>query len=181
MRKLKNSELNRKTEEEYKRAKKSPFVLVLDNIRSLNNIGSFFRSGDAFLCERIFLCGITAVPPDNGIRKTALDAEKSVDWKYYENTHDAVKDLRRAGYRVLAVEQAEDSTILNDFSPEPGAKYAFVFGNEVKGVRQSVIDLCHGCLELPQEGVKHSVNVSVCAGIVMWDFYSKINFKTPNR
>lgn len=177
MRKLKNSELTRKTEQEYKQADKNPFVLVLDNIRSLNNIGSFFRTGDAFLCEKIYLCGITATPPDNGIRKTALDAEKSVDWKYLKETKDALFELREKNYILLAIEQAENSTYLQNFIPEKGKKYAFVFGNEVKGVQQSVIDICDGCLEIPQEGVKHSVNVSVSAGIVMWDFYSKIKYR----
>lgn len=177
MRKLKNSELTRKTEDEYKEAAKSPFVIVLDNIRSLNNIGSFFRTGDAFLCEKIYLCGITATPPDNGIRKTALDAEKSVDWEYAKKTKDALNELREKNYILLAIEQADNSTMLQDFIPEKGKKYAFIFGNEVKGVQQSVIDICDGCLEIPQEGVKHSVNVSVSAGIVMWDFYSKIKYR----
>jgi tRNA G18 (ribose-2'-O)-methylase SpoU len=177
VRKLKNSELTRKTEDEYKQAAKSPFVIVLDNIRSLNNIGSFFRTGDAFLCEKIYLCGITATPPDNGIRKTALDAEKSVDWEYAKETEDALFSLRKKNYTLLAIEQADNSTMLQDFIPEVEKKYALVFGNEVKGVQQSVIDICDGCLEIPQEGVKHSVNVSVSAGIVMWDFYSKIKFR----
>ncbi len=180
MRKLKNHELNRKTEEEYKKSVKNPFVIILDNIRSLNNIGSFFRTGDAFLCEKIYLCGITATPPDNGIRKTALDAERSVDWEYFEDAVDTVKLLQSKGYEVLAVEQTENSTMLNNFKPVPGRKYAFIFGNEVKGVQQSVINVCNGCLEIPQEGIKHSVNVSVSAGMVLWDFYSKIKFPPTN-
>lgn len=176
MRKLKNSELDRKTEEEYKTSPKNPFVIVLDNIRSLNNIGSFFRTGDAFLCEKIYLCGITATPPDNGIRKTALDAERSVDWEYSPDALETVKLLRNKGYIVMAVEQAEGSTLLHEFQPDSKFKYAFVFGNEVKGVQQSVIDCCNGCLEIPQEGIKHSVNVSVSAGMILWDFYSKIKY-----
>ena len=174
MQKLKNKELNRKTVTEYKESQKNPFIIVLDNVRSLNNIGSFFRTGDAFLTEQIYLCGITATPPDNGIRKTALDAEKSVDWKYFEHTEDAVKELLSKKYEVIAVEQTHNSTMLQDFTPEFGKKYAFVFGNEVKGVRQSVIDICNTCIEIPQEGIKHSVNVSVSGGIVLWDFYQKL-------
>ena len=174
MRKLKNKELNRKTVSEYRNARKNPFTIVLDNVRSLNNIGSFFRTGDAFLTEQIYLCGITATPPDNGIRKTALDAEKSVDWKYFEHTEDAVKNLLSDGYEVMAVEQAQDSIMLQNFMPKSEKKYAFVFGNEVKGVKQSVIDICSGCIEIPQEGIKHSVNISVSGGIVLWDFYQKL-------
>ncbi len=174
MRKLKNSELNRKTETEYKDTNKNPFVVVLDNIRSLNNIGAFFRTADAFLCQKIYLCGITATPPNNGIRKTALDAERVVEWQYFQNTEDAVKELQSQNYEVIAIEQVEGSIMLNDFQPILGKQYAFIFGNEVKGVQQSVIDLCDKCLEIPQEGIKHSVNVSVSAGIVMWDFYSKL-------
>ncbi|MEA2042417.1 MAG: TrmH family RNA methyltransferase [Bacteroidota bacterium] len=174
MRKLKNKELNRKTTQEYKAAQKSPFAVVLDNVRSLNNIGSFFRTGDAFMTQKIFLCGISATPPDNGIRKTALDAEKSVEWEYYPKTEEAVKALKKSGYIVMAVEQVVDSIMLQNFNPMPDKNYAFVFGNEVKGVQQSVIDICDGCIEIPQEGIKHSVNISISGGIVLWDFYSKI-------
>ena len=176
MRKLKNSELNRLGIEEFKAAKKIPLVVVLDNIRSLNNIGSVFRTCDAFLVERVYLTGITATPPNREIHKTALGATDSVNWSYARSTIELVKGLRKEGYKILSVEQAESSLPLNRFSPEEGSKYALVFGNEVKGVQQSVVDLSHQCLEIPQFGTKHSLNISVSCGIVLWDIFSKLRF-----
>ena len=167
-RKLLNEELNRLTTEEYKGAEKLPIVVVLDNVRSLNNIGSVFRTSDAFRLSKIYLCGITATPPHREIHKTALGAEESVDWAYFEETTDAVKELKNEGYTILSVEQAENSISLETFTITPGQKYAFVFGNEVKGVQQEVIDLSDNCIEIPQFGTKHSFNISVTAGIVLW-------------
>jgi 23S rRNA (guanosine2251-2'-O)-methyltransferase len=175
MRKLKNKELNRISVEEFKQTTKTPLVVVLDNIRSCNNIGSVFRTSDALLVEKIHLCGITATPPNNEIRKTALDAEKSVDWEYVENTEDAVADLQQKGFKVYAIEQVEKSIMLPDYQPEENEKVAIVFGNEVKGVKQSVIDICDGSIEIPQYGTKHSFNISVSAGIVLWDLFQKLN------
>jgi 23S rRNA (guanosine2251-2'-O)-methyltransferase len=175
MRKLKNKELNRISVEEFKQTKKTPLVVVLDNIRSCNNIGSVFRTSDALLVEKICLCGITATPPNNEIRKTALDAEKSVDWEYLENTEDAVADLQQKGFKVYAIEQVESSIMLPDYQPEENEKVAIVFGNEVKGVKQSVVDICDGSIEIPQYGTKHSFNISVSAGIVLWDLFQKLH------
>ena len=175
MRKLLNSELNRLTVEEFKKEPKKPVVVVLDNIRSCNNIGSIFRTSDALLIEKIYLCGITATPPNREIHKTALDAEKSVEWKYFEKTEDAVDELKTSEYLVFAVEQAENSISLPDFMPEKDKKIAVIFGNEVKGVQQNVINQFQGCIEIPQFGTKHSFNVSVSAGIVLWDLFQKIN------
>ncbi|HZH73682.1 MAG TPA: RNA methyltransferase [Mariniphaga sp.] len=174
MRKLKINELDRLSPEEYKTAVKTPIVVILDNIRSCNNIGSVFRTADALLLERIFLCGITATPPNKEIHKTALDAEKSVDWQYFEKTEEAVKLLHSEGFQIFAVEQVVDSISLLEFKPQPQHKYAFIFGNEVKGVQQKVINLCDGAVEIPQYGTKHSFNVSVSAGIVLWDVFQKI-------
>ena len=173
MRKLKNSELDRKTIEEFKKSVKTPFIVVLDNIRSLNNIGSVFRTSDAFAVEAVYLCGITAKPPHNDIRKTALGATESVDWKYFENTENAVILLKKAGYIILSVEQAEGSTMLNNFHIEKEKKYAVIMGNEVKGVQQKIIDMSDYCIEIPQVGTKHSLNISVSTGVVLWDLYSK--------
>ncbi len=167
-RKLLNEELNRLTTEEYKEAEKLPIAVVLDNVRSLNNIGSVFRTSDAFLLSRIYLCGITATPPHREIHKTALGAEESVDWQYFEETTDAVKALKAEGYTIISVEQVENSISLETFAITPGEKYAFIFGNEVKGVQQEVIDLSDSCIELPQFGTKHSFNISVTVGIVLW-------------
>jgi 23S rRNA (guanosine2251-2'-O)-methyltransferase len=175
MRKLKNKELNRISVEEFKQTKKTPLVVVLDNIRSCNNIGSVFRTSDALLVEKIYLCGITATPPNNEIRKTALDAEKSVDWEYVENTENTVADLQKKGYKVYAIEQVESSIMLHDYQPEENEKVAIVFGNEVKGVKQSVVDICDGSIEIPQYGTKHSFNISVSAGIVLWDLFQKLH------
>jgi len=181
MRKLKNIELNRISVEEFKKTKKTPLVVVLDNIRSCNNIGSVFRTSDAFLVQKIYLCGITATPPNNEIRKTALDAEKSVDWEYYKDTEDAVKVLCNSGYKVYAIEQVENSILLSDFQPKGSEKIAFVFGNEVKGVKQSVVNSCDGCIEIPQYGTKHSLNISVSAGIVLWDIFQKMGVRQNSR
>lgn len=174
MRKLKITELNRITAEEFKAAEKLPLVVVLDHVRSLYNVGSVFRSSDAFRVESIFLCGITATPPHAEIHKTALGAEDTVDWKYYARTQDAIYDLKSVGWEVWAVEQVEGSVMLQDFEPEKGKKYAIVLGNEVKGVQQEVVDQCDGCIEIPQFGTKHSLNVSVTAGILIWDFACKL-------
>ena len=160
--------------EEYHAAEKTPLVVVLDHVRSLYNVGSIFRTADAFRLAGVCLCGITAVPPHPEIHKTALGAEDSVDWKYFKDTLDAVKWLKDSDYEVLAVEQCEGSTILNDFNVEPGKRYAIILGNEVKGVQQSVVDECEGCLEIPQYGTKHSMNVSVTAGIVIWELVNKM-------
>ncbi|MDR1122099.1 MAG: RNA methyltransferase [Dysgonamonadaceae bacterium] len=174
MRKLKVTELNRISKASFKEAKKIPLVIVLDNVRSLHNVGSVFRTSDAFLVETIYLCGITATPPHAEIHKTALGAEDSVDWKYSANTDEAVSELKHLGYTILAVEQAENSFLLNQFQPDAGKKYAIIFGNEVKGVQQQVMDCCDACLEIPQFGTKHSLNVSVAAGIVIWWFHKNI-------
>lgn len=169
MRKLKITEMNRLTVDEFKQSDKMPLVVVLDDVRSLHNVGAVFRTSDAFRVEAICLCGITATPPQPEIHKTALGAEDSVAWTYYKDTADAVKDLRQAGYTVYGVEQTEGSTMLDHLKLDPSGRYAVVLGNEVKGVRQDVIDLCDGCLEIPQYGTKHSLNVSVTAGIVIWE------------
>ncbi len=166
--------MNRISPEEFKQSEKTPLVVVLDNVRSLHNVGSVFRTGDAFLIEAVYLCGITSTPPQAEIHKTALGAEDSVNWKYFEDTHDALNELKAAGYSVFAIEQAEGSTMLSDFNTRSGIKYAVVLGNEVKGVQQSVVDACDGCIEIPQFGTKHSLNVSVTAGIVIWEFFRKI-------
>jgi len=173
-RKLKNSELARLEISEFKRAKKSPIIIVLDNIRSLNNIGSVFRTSDAFLIEKIYLCGITAQPPHNDIRKTALGSTETVDWEYFENTTDIIDKLKSENVQICSIEQAEKATTLIDFKPQPNTKYAFVFGNEVKGVSQKVVDASHLVIEIPQFGTKHSLNISVSAGVVIWDVFSKL-------
>lgn len=177
MRKLKNRELNRISKDEFKSSNKSPFVIVLDNVRSLNNIGSVFRTSDALLVESIYLCGICASPPHKDIHKTALGAEEVVKWKYFENTIDAISQLKQEGYKIFAIEQAQGSTSLENFMPEENQKYALVFGNEVKGVQQEIVDSSDGCIEIPQFGTKHSFNISVSCGIVLWDIFSKYKFK----
>lgn len=174
MRKRKITELNRITAGEFKRARKTPLVVVLDDVRSLHNIGSVFRTSDAFRVERVYLCGITAVPPHPEMHKTALGAEFTVDWKYVKHTVDAVRELRREGYVVYSVEQAEGSVMLNELTLDQSGKYAVVMGNEVRGVKQEVIDHCHGCIEIPQYGTKHSLNISVAAGIVIWELFNRI-------
>lgn len=162
------------TVEQFHASRKIPLVVVLDNVRSLYNVGSVFRTSDAFRVERIVLCGITATPPNAEIHKTALGAEDTVEWQHYSDTMDAVSVLRNEGYTLLAVEQCEGSTMLGDFNPNNEAKYAVILGNEVKGVQQSVVDKCDACLEIPQYGTKHSLNVSVTAGIVIWELSRKL-------
>ena len=168
-RKLKTIEIERISVEEFQQAEKMPLVVVLDNVRSMYNIGSVFRTADAFRIEEVLLCGITATPPSNEIHKTALGAEESVAWQYFKETTDAVAYLREKGYTLCAIEQCEGSVMLNDFRKETGRKYAVFMGTEVKGVQQQVIDECDVCIEIPQFGTKHSMNVSVTAGIVMWE------------
>ncbi|GAB6012956.1 RNA methyltransferase [Viscerimonas tarda] len=174
MRKLKITELNRISVEDFKKAEKIPLIVVLDNIRSLNNIGSVFRTSDAFLVEAVYLCGITAVPPNAEIHKTALGAEFSVSWTYFEDTCDAIDHLSKNGYETYAIEQVENSISLAGLSLDKKKRYAIVLGNEVKGVQQSVIDKCKGSIEIPQFGTKHSLNVSVTAGIVIWDVFKEL-------
>jgi 23S rRNA (guanosine2251-2'-O)-methyltransferase len=173
MRKLKNSELNRKSVAAFKQAPKTPLILILDDVRSLNNIGSVFRTADAFLVEKIYLCGITATPPNKDIHKTALGATESVDWEYQKDASEVVHKLQAQNVKVLAIEQAEGATSLEQFEVVENNKYAFVLGNEVKGVSQSTIDQCDGVIVIPQEGTKHSLNISVATGVVLWDFYQK--------
>ena len=170
MRKLKITELNRLSPAEFKAAGKIPLLVVLDNVRSLHNVGSVFRTSDAFLVESVYLCGITATPPHPEIHKTALGAENTVDWKYFESTREAVLELKEQGYILLGIEQAENSLMLDELKL-PAGKYAVILGNEVKGVEQSVLDLCDHCIEIPQFGTKHSLNVSVAAGIIIWEFF----------
>ena len=179
MRKLKNSELNRLSVEEFKEVKKLPIVVVLDNIRSLNNIGSVFRTSDAFLLEKIYLCGITAKPPHKDIHKTALGATESVEWEYFDETLDCITKLKKDGYQCVAIEQAHNSVMLNEFDASKQSKIALVFGNEVKGVQQSIIDQCDACVEIPQLGTKHSLNIAVSAGVVLWDLFRAMKFKHP--
>lgn len=170
MRKLKTIEMHRMTVDEFREAEKMPLIVVLDDVRSLHNVGSVFRSCDAFRAEAVYLCGITATPPAAEIHKTALGAEDSMAWRYFETAAEAVAELHRQGYEVLAVEQCEGSTKLPGMAITGGKKYAVILGNEVKGVHQDVIDKSDGCLEIPQYGTKHSLNVSVTAGIVIWEF-----------
>ena len=173
MRKLRNSELGRLTIEEFKQADKFPVVIVLDNIRSQNNIGSAFRTGDAFRIESIYLCGITATPPHREIHKTALGAENTVDWKYFDHTIDAINLLKGKGYKIVAVEQAEKSTMLQDFKPHVSEKLALIFGNEVDGVEDSIMEIADYCVEIPQFGTKHPLNITVSLGIVIWQIASQ--------
>lgn len=176
MRKLKNSELGRPSIDEFKEIAKIPLIVVLDNIRSLNNIGSVFRTSDAFLIEKIYLCGITAQPPHKDIHKTALGATESVDWEYVEDTLALVQKLKASKIKILAIEQAENSTMLQDFNIEANQKYAVVFGNEVKGVQQKVVSVSDYCIEIPQLGTKHSLNISVSVGIVLWDLFKQFRY-----
>ena len=167
------TEMGRISGEAFRSADKMPLVVVLDNVRSLHNVGSVFRTSDAFRVECIMLCGITATPPSAEIHKTALGAEDVVDWTYFESTMDAVARLRESGYRVFSIEQCEGSIALQDFAVAPGERYAVVLGNEVKGVQQTVVDASDGAIEIPQFGTKHSLNVSVTAGMVIWEFAKK--------
>lgn len=173
-RKLKNSELDRKSIDAFKEANKTPIIVVLDNIRSLNNIGSVFRTADAFLIEKIFLCGITATPPHKDIQKTALGATDTVIWEHHEKTEDVIKNLQENGVKILSIEQAEEAVMLQDFTPQKDTTYAIVFGNEVKGVQQSIVSMSDEVIEIPQYGSKHSLNISVSAGVVMWDLFAKM-------
>ena len=174
MRKLDNEELSRLSADDFKQAAKTPIVVVLDHVRSCNNVGSVFRTSDALLVSKICLCGITATPPDKEIHKTALGAENTVSWEYFPTTEEAVKILKKEGYTIIAIEQVVGSIALNEFIPSQGEKLALVFGNEVKGVQQEVVDLCDKTIEIPQYGTKHSFNISVSAGIVLWDLYNKL-------
>jgi 23S rRNA (guanosine2251-2'-O)-methyltransferase len=175
MRKLKNSELDRLSVEAFKQSAKTPLIIILDNIRSLNNIGSVFRTSDGFLIEKIYLCGITATPPHKDIHKTALGSTDTVDWEYVENTLDIVKQLRAENVKILSIEQAENATMLNEFTPQQQTKYAIIFGNEVKGVSQEVVNASDVVVEIPQYGTKHSLNISVSCGVVIWGLFSKLN------
>ena len=175
MRKLTMEELHRLSKEEYENAEKLPVVMVLDNVRSLSNVGAVFRSADAFRIGALFLCGITACPPHREIHKTALGADETVPWRYFSSTLEACAELKRMGYKIFAVEQAENSIMLQDFVAEPNS--AFILGNEVEGVSDEVLPLCDGAIEIPQEGTKHSLNVSVCSGIIMWNIFNQIFLK----
>jgi tRNA G18 (ribose-2'-O)-methylase SpoU len=170
MKKLKTIEMLRLSIEEFREAEKLPLIVVLDDVRSMHNVGSVFRTGDAFRIEAVYLCGITSTPPSTEIHKTALGAEDSVSWKYFKDVSEALEELKKEGYEVYSIEQAHGSTMLQNFKPENNQKYAVVLGNEVKGVHQEVIDASDGCLEIPQFGTKHSMNVSVTAGIIIWHF-----------
>jgi len=176
MRKLENSELERKSIEDFKKSDKTPLILVLDDIRSLHNIGSVFRTADAFLVEKIILCGITATPPNKEIHKTALGATETVSWEHHENVIEVIENLKKENIVTLAIEQVESAVFLQDFTVEKNQKYALVFGNEVFGVSQEAVAVCDGCIEIPQLGTKHSLNISVTAGIVIWDIFKKIHW-----
>lgn len=178
MRKLENNELDRKSIEDFKKSDKTPLILVLDDIRSLHNIGSVFRTADAFLIEKIILCGITATPPNKEIHKTALGATETVAWEHHENVLEVIENLKKENVLTLAIEQVESAIFLQDFKVEKNQKYALVFGNEVYGVSQEAVAICDGCIEIPQLGTKHSLNISVSAGIVVWDLFQKLNW--PN-
>jgi tRNA G18 (ribose-2'-O)-methylase SpoU len=175
MRKLENSELERKSIEAFKKSEKTPLILVLDDIRSLHNIGSVFRTADAFLIEKIYLCGITATPPNKEIHKTALGATETVVWEHQENVLEVIANLKKEGVTTLAIEQVESAVFLQDFQVEKDKKYALVFGNEVYGVAQEAVAACDGCIEIPQLGTKHSLNISVSAGIVVWELFKQFN------
>lgn len=178
MRKLHNNELGRKSVDQFRESEKSPFVIVLDNVRSLNNVGTVFRNADAFLVKKICLCGITPVPPHHDIQKTALGATESVEWVYYQSTADAVRRLKDEGFVIAGIEQTEGSVELQDMLIEPGRNYALVFGHEVNGVSQEIIDMCDSCIEIPQFGTKHSFNIAVSTGIVMWELTRKLKYGT---
>ena len=174
MRKLRNNELGRITVDEYKNSPKTPLIVILDNIRSLNNIGSVFRTSDAFLIEKIYLCGFTATPPKKEIHKTALGATESVDWEYREDIFNLVLELQKDQVVVASIEQTEQSVMLNDFKPDAEKKLAVIFGNEVKGVQQAVVSASDACIEIPQLGTKHSLNIAVSCGVVLWDLFLKV-------
>jgi len=174
MQKLKVTEMNRLTVEEFKKKEKTPLIVVLDNVRSLHNVGSIFRTADAFLLQAVYLCGITSTPPNAELHKTALGAENSVEWIYFEETQKALEELHKEKYKIFAIEQARESLPLNTIQLNSEEKYAIVLGNEVKGVQQAVVDACDGCIEIPQYGTKHSLNVSIAGGIVVWEFFKKL-------
>lgn len=176
MRKLENNELERKSIADFKEAKKTPLIIVLDDIRSLHNIGSVFRTADAFLIEKIYLCGITAIPPNKEIHKTALGATDTVTWEYQKDVLSVIENLKKENVSVFAIEQVENSIFLQDFKVDKTKKYALVFGNEVFGVAQSAIEICDGTIEIPQLGTKHSLNISVSTGIVVWDLFQKMSY-----
>jgi len=175
MRKIENSELDRKSVAEFKEAQKNPIIIVLDDIRSLHNIGSVFRTSDAFLIEKIYLCGITATPPNKEINKTALGATDTVAWEYQKDVLEVITDLKSQNVEVYAIEQVENAIFLDNFEIEANKKYALIFGNEVFGVNQEAVKLCDGAIEIPQLGTKHSLNISVSTGIVIWDLFCKLN------
>lgn len=174
MRKITNSELNRPSVEEFAAMKRIPVVVVLDNVRSAQNIGAFFRTGDAFAIERVMLCGITATPPSRDIHKSALGAELTVAWQYFPTTLECAQWLKQEGYTLIAIEQVEGAVMLDRLEVDVSKRYALIFGNEVAGVEQQVVDMCDGAIEIPQVGTKHSVNVSVAGGVVMWEFFSAL-------
>jgi len=178
MRKLKMNELNRLSTDEFKDADKTPIIVVLDNVRSAANIGSVFRTCDAFLIEAIYLVGICATPPNRDIQKSALGATDTVTWKYFENIKDCIAEIRQSPCEIMTIEQSDKSVMLDEFQPENDKKYALIFGNEVEGVSDFAIQFCDTCIEIPQFGMKHSLNISVSAGIVLWDFVSKMNYKS---
>ena len=174
MRKLKNNELNRLNLEEFKNSQKTPLVIVLDNVRSAHNVGSVFRTSDAFLVEKLCLCGITPTPPHKEIRKTALGASESVNWQHYAKSMECIQVLKAGGYHIISIEQADKAVMLHDFNPQKDNKYALVFGNEVKGVEQEVVTASDTVIEIPQYGTKHSLNISVSSGVLIWDFFQKL-------
>lgn len=181
MRKLDNNELDRKSIQDFKEATKTPIIIILDDVRSLNNIGSVFRTSDAFLIEKIYLCGITACPPNKEINKTALGATETVNWEHFENILEVIESLKNQKIKVFAIEQVENAIFLDNFTIEENQKYALIFGNEVFGVSQKAIEICDGTIEIPQLGTKHSLNIAVSAGIVIWDFFKKLKTKNePN-
>jgi tRNA G18 (ribose-2'-O)-methylase SpoU len=173
MRKLLNRELERKTVEQFRSTEKAPFIIVLDNVRSQSNVGSIFRTADAFLTEAIYLCGITSIPPHREIQKTALGATESVSWKYFSETLTAINELKETGYKIIAVEQTEGSVALQDVHIENDRRYALVFGHEVNGVDQEIVNNCDLCVEIPQFGTKHSFNIAISVGIVLWELNKK--------
>jgi len=181
MRKITNQELNRPSVEEFAQMSRIPVVVVLDNVRSAQNVGAFFRTGDAFAIERVALCGITATPPSKDIHKSALGAELTVEWSHYAATIDCVRELKSQGYRILAIEQVEGAVMLDELQVAPDCKYALVFGNEVAGVEQSVVDECDGAIEIPQLGTKHSLNVSVAGGVVLWPFFTALRHRVSRK
>ena len=175
MKKTTNAELGRPSLEEFRKMEKMPIVVVLDNVRSAQNVGAFFRTGDAFAVEKIAICGITATPPSREIHKSSLGAEFSVDWSYFSTTIECVQQLKAEGYTIVAIEQIAESVMLDRFEPVSGVKYALIFGNEVEGVSQEVVDMCDAAIEIPQLGTKHSLNVSVSGGVVLWKFFEKFH------